>query len=275
MRKCIFILSMLLPFFIFGQDTLNLRANSPTRPSASLSGQNNGQSTQQTSSKSDRISFIIGPGASYITKKLFDNPVVNQTNNNVMINDATNIKTNLAVGIIYTPHIWDITRRIRYIDANGLVQTRREIESVPKGRTIAAFVNPIAFTKVTETQPFFNMLDFGVGYGHRFAGGLLIMGTAEFFSVRQPRQWFIDEYKGKNKPYEIGGSPQKTIDINDNSIFTFKPVVTFGFKICYSFDIIKNYINGAQNFTTPTTQQSVGTGRQTDSTSNNIRSPRQ
>lgn len=219
-----------------------------TPPPLPINPPNNNQVSTQSTGRSDRISFIVGPGASFITRKIYDNPAVNQTNNIVMINRATNIKTNLAVGIIYTPYIWDITRRIKYIDVNGQIQTRQEIESVPKGRTIAAFINPVAFTKVTETQPFFNMLDFGVGYGHRFAGGLLLMATAEFFSVRQPRKWFIDEFKGKNKAYEIEGAAQKTIDVNDNSIFTYKPVITFGFKLCYSFDIIKNYVTGAQSF---------------------------
>lgn len=69
------------------------------------------------------------------------------------------------------------------------------------------------------------------------------MATAEYFTVRQPRQWFVDEFKNNDKTYVIGGAIQKSIDMNDNTIFKNKPVITFGFKACYSFDIIKNYVN--------------------------------
>jgi len=99
------------------------------------------------------------------------------------------------------------------------------------------------------------------------------MATAEFFSVKQPRQWFIDEFKDKKKPYEIGGAAQKSIDINDNSIFTNKPVITFGFKICYSFDIIKNYVTGVQGFSPSTPPAATNAGRQ--NATNNNQPPKQ
>jgi hypothetical protein len=122
-----------------------------------------------------RISFIIGPGASLITSKLYDHPAVNQSDNTVKINEASRIKTNIAIGIIYTHKIFTITRNIKNLDANDSIATRKTIERVPKGITTAAFINPVALSKVTESQPFFSMIDFGVGIGHRFAGGLVLL----------------------------------------------------------------------------------------------------
>ncbi len=241
MKRLFLLLFVLMPLTLFSQNTPNtgpkvVDAPEPTGPEEPV----------KLGSPSNRISFIIGPGASYINRKLYDDPVVNQTTDLVIINRATNIKSNLALGIIYTPKIYNITRRVAVADGNGQVKMMKQIEVVPKGRTFAAFINPVAFTKATESQSFFSMVDFGIGIGHRFAGGLLLMATGEIFSVRQPRKWFIDEYKDNNKRYEIGGSAQKSIDINDNTIFINKPAITFGFKVCYSFDIIKNYISGAQ-----------------------------
>jgi len=191
--------------------------------------------------KNKRISFIIGPGASVSTTKLYSDPIVNQTNSIVTIEKASRLKTNLAVGIVYTPKIFRITSKIKTVEPDGTIKETPSIERVVKGRTGALFINPLALSKATEEQPFFNMVDFGVGYGHRFAGGLLLMATVEFFSVKQPRNWFIIEYENKNKPYSIEGAAQNAIDINDNSIFKSRPVVTIGFKLCYTFDIIKNY----------------------------------
>ena len=212
----------------------------------------------------NRISFIAGPGASYITRDIYDNPVISQATNAVIIEEASKIKTNLALGIIYTPYIYDITRTVSFLKQDGTIGYRNEIERVPKGQTFAAFINPLAFSKTSETQSFFSMVDFGVGYGYRSAGGLLLMATTEFFSVRQPRQWFIDAYKDKSLPYSIGGAAQKAIDMNDNSIFTNKSVLTFGFKICYTFDIVKSYLSGAERFSSNTeTNPKKGDGNDT------------
>jgi hypothetical protein len=227
MKKSILLANLFLPLLAFAQ--------SETSTETVISSPNN------------RISFIVGPGASILTRKIYDNPIVNQTNNIVVINDASWLKTNLALGIIYTPYITTITRSsVPYLSGSGQFGVRKEVEVVPKGITYGVFINPLAFSKATESQPFSSMIDFGAGIGYRTAGGFLIMGTVEFFSVRQPRQWFIDEYKDQNKTYSIGGAAQKAIDVNDNTIFTNKPVVTFGIKLCYSFDIIKNYVAGAQ-----------------------------
>jgi hypothetical protein len=185
-----------------------------------------------------RISFIIGVGASYIPQTLFQDPAINKTNNSVIIEEAQKQKTNITVGIVYTPYLW----KIKY--ANG------EEEIVPKGISFATFLNPVAITKATNTQSFFNMQDFGIGIGYKFAGGVLIMATAEWFGTRQPREWFINEYKSNNKPYLINNAPQLSFDTNDNNIFQNKLVTTFGFKVCYTFDVIKNYYKTAsQNIT--------------------------
>lgn len=237
-----------LAVFIFNQSigqTTNPTNSTTTNPAANNnSGNNSGDNDNFGRNK--RISFIAGVGASYITESLFQDPVVNKTNNNVIIGEAGKIKTNLTLGIAYTPYVYDITSTIRTIGTDGRISTRRVIEHVPKGFTVAAFLNPISLTRVNQSQPFFNMVDFGLGIGHRTAGGVLFMLTTEFFSVNQPRQWFIDQFKGNDKNYVIGGSPQTTIDPTDNSIFTNKMAVTFGFKVCYTFDIIKNYYNSSQ-----------------------------
>lgn len=184
-----------------------------------------------------RISFIIGVGASYIPQTLYQDPAINKTNNAVIIEKSQKQKTNITIGIVYTPYLY----KIKY--ANG------EEEIVPKGISFATFLNPIALTKATNTQSFFNIQDFGVGIGYKFAGGVLVMGTVEWFGARQPRDWFVNEYMSNNKPYLINNAPQLSFGVNDNNIFQNKIVTTFGFKVCYTFDIIKNYYKTSQNIT--------------------------
>lgn len=156
--KGLALILLILPFSAYCQETTKVGAEtSETNPKPT--GKGNDEKKNDSDSKDEpknrRISFIIGPGASYITDRLYENPVINQTNNTVVIDNASRIKTNLAVGIIYTPYISDVIRTISYVDEKGDLKTRKEIESVPRGMTYAVFLNPLSFGKATEAQPFF------------------------------------------------------------------------------------------------------------------------
>lgn len=177
----------------------------------------------------NRISFVLGIGSAFVLDQLYQNPAINLNNNNVMLEKAQHLKTNLTFGIVYTPYLYKIT----YKDGKS--------ETMPKGISFATFINPIALTKATENQSFFNMTDFGVGIGYKFAGSIMVMGTFEFLGVRQPKNWFIEEYQNNNRQYSVNGSPQLSFDVNDNNVFQSKIATTIGFKVCYTFDIVKNF----------------------------------
>lgn len=184
---------------------------------------------KKRNTEDQKISFIAGVGASYITNKLYQNPAVDISSKNVILSEAQNIKTNLSLGIAYTPSTLTLVQG----DGNKIV--------VPYGWTFITFINPVSFNQVSESQSFFSMTDFGVGLGWKFAGEILIVGTVEFFNVRQPKDWFIEEYKSNNKSFVVDDAPQLAFDVNDNNIFRNKMSTTVGFKICYTFDIIKSY----------------------------------
>ncbi|KJD33086.1 hypothetical protein PK35_08980 [Tamlana nanhaiensis] len=172
-----------------------------------------------------KISFIAGIGGSYILKDLYQNPVVDLATKNVLIEKAQNFKSNFSLGIAYTGKTLKINDSIR----------------VPYGLTFITFVNPISINQSSDNQDFFNMLDFGFGIGHKFAGSMMIVATIEFFNVRQPRDWFVQEYGSNNKQFLVDESPQVAFDVSDNNIFKNKMATTFGIKACYTFDIIKSY----------------------------------
>ncbi|TKC12676.1 hypothetical protein FA048_03390 [Pedobacter polaris] len=56
-----------------------------------------------TEPKNNRISFVLGIGASYVANTLHQNPSVNLNNNNVIIEKAQKVKTNVTFGVVYTP----------------------------------------------------------------------------------------------------------------------------------------------------------------------------
>lgn len=202
-------------------------------------------------SSASRITFIAGVGASYIPIQLYAIPIINQTSNAVIIENAARIKSNFSVGIVYSPSYYDIKSYRIQIDSPDIETKKANLEHVARGWSYAAFFNPISFSKVNETTSFFNTVDFGIGFGYRTASGFLAMVTAELFSVRQPRDWFVNKYKNNDSAYIIDNAIQKSIEIGNDNIFKNRNVITFGFKICYTFEIAKRFTSEAKFVKSP------------------------
>ena len=66
-----------------------------------------------------RISFFVGAGTSFIVDKVYEFPVIDKTNNNVIIEESGRLKPNVSLGIVYTPLVYDVERFINYYDSDG------------------------------------------------------------------------------------------------------------------------------------------------------------
>lgn len=195
----------------------------------------------------DKVSFVVGGGVSVVGSNLYLDPVVDKSNGNVIIQEASIIKPNLSVGITYTPSVKNVNRLIKLYDStNKKIDSLTLFEYIPSGVTYALLINPISLSKLSDVS-IANTVDLGLGVGYRF-GDFSILGTAEFFSIRQARSYFIDKYKVNTDAdatndlnYTIGGQVQNAIDVNDNSIFYNKVAWAVGLKFTYSFSIAKKY----------------------------------
>lgn len=194
-------------------------------------------SSDQTYGWNKRISFFVGAGTSVISNKVYELPVINKTTNNVIIEQSGKLKPNVSMGIVYTPYVYDVKRTISYTDSNGSEKTKTVIEHVPKNFSIALFINPISFNANSNLG---NTVDLGLGLGWR-SDNFAVFATMEFFSLKQPRQYFVDEYGQNNKQYFVGGAVQSSIDLNDNSIFKNQIMTAFGLKLSYTFDVVSRY----------------------------------
>ena len=108
--------------------------------------------------KNQKIYFIVGIGGSYIANNLYQNPSVNLSNKNVILEDAQNIKTNISLGIAYT---------------GSSLRLRDGTTKVPYGLTFATFINPITLNQVSDNQGFFNMVDFETSFRENLPGCIL------------------------------------------------------------------------------------------------------
>lgn len=190
-----------------------------------------------------RISFFVGAGTSTIINTVYELPIIDKTNNFVIVEKSGQLKPNVSLGIVYTPFVYDVERYINYYDTDGMKKVKKVIEHVPKNFSIALFINPVSFAAANSNLS--NTVDLGMGLGWR-SDNFSVFATMEFFSLKQPRDYFIANYEGTNKPYIIGGETQNAIDVNDNSIFKNKVMTSVGIKLAYTFDIVKNYSNSAE-----------------------------
>jgi hypothetical protein len=173
-------------------------------------------------------SLIVGLGASVIARTIYQNPAVNNGNNNVIIEDADKLRYTATLGFSYTPYIW----KIKSIDSKGNSTTVYK----PKGITVAIFANPLSLSTITGNNTSF---DWGTGIGYRFVG-MSILATVEFFTIRQPKDYFITDFKSNDKQYIINNSVQKEIATTDDNIFRNKAMVAFGAKLVIPIDVLKN-----------------------------------
>lgn len=188
------------------------------------------QSEKDTTKLNDKINFVLGIGARSSVNTLYQDPSINLSNNFVSIDKASNLSSNVSFGIVYTPWVYKITDLEGEYFAN-------------KGLSFSTFVSPITLvnSSTSNGNAFFENIDFGVGIGYKAVSGFMFMITVEFVEIRQPKDWFLTEYGDNNKMYVIDDNIQKSIDVNDTSIFKQQLIPTFGFKMCYTFDIVKSF----------------------------------
>lgn len=267
--KRIIVIALLVANWCDAQTSPNATKSSGLGPLPAPSAVSPDITTDRANNK--RISFIVGVGPSIASRSLYLDPVIDPINNFVHFQKASRLKGSISLGIAYTPYTTDILSTPTSVNAAGQIVTTQSVETVQKGITGALFVNPLLFSKISENQSYFDSPDFGFGLGYRFAGGVSIFATSEFFWVRQPRDWFADQFKANNAAYMVGGEVQKSIDLKDNNLFATKPTVTFGFKVCYTFDIVKRFITTTTTKLTPSVAGPglLGSGSSTTTTTTN------
>jgi hypothetical protein len=194
-----------------------------------------------------RFAVFLGAGVGVSTGQLYNDPVINPSNNVVEIEKSQKITTSLSLGVVFTPHIYSVTRTIPVIDSKGNTKDVQLIAYVPKGISYAVFLSPVNLTKLSS-DGFVNNVDVGLGIGYR-NGDFLALATIDFLSVRQPRQYFVDQYSDSSQTFTIGGQTQTSIDVTNNNIFYNKLETVIGIKLCFAFSLAKSFYSSSQSLT--------------------------
>ncbi len=181
------------------------------------------------------INTFISAGVSYRMGSNYG-VVISPVDNTVQFQEKPNLHSGISTGLVWTP----FTSIYEFYD-----KEKKELQYKERnnGISLALLINifNLSFSgeQVNSTAPI--NVGFGLGWRDQ-ANGFLALITYEFTPLRQPRNYFIDAYKGKNIPLLFAGTqePIKAININDDALFYTKLYQFIGLKVAYSFGFKKD-----------------------------------
>ena len=183
------------------------------------------------------LNFFASAGVSYRLYGL-NSVVVSPIDNTVQIEEVSRLNSRISFGLVWNPLTNDATRirAIRFKNKFADQIIAQSIQAARENFAFALLINVYQLSFSQNQTPATSPIDVGFGVGYR-SKNLLIMGTIDFTPYRDPRQYFLDTYKGKNKTLVYAGSqgPVTSINIDDNSIFETRLHAFIGFKVAYAF----------------------------------------
>lgn len=159
------------------------------------------------------------------------NVAISPINNAVHFEKISPLNSGISTGLVWNP----FTSPYKVNEFIGQTENWH-YEYKRNSFAIALLINVFKLSFSDEQANSTSPIDVGFGIGYR-KENLLILFTTEFTPMRQPRQYFIDAYNGKNSPLILANSsePVKTISSDDNSLFITKLFPSIGLKVAYSF----------------------------------------
>lgn len=119
----------------------------------------------------------------------------------------------------------------------NLSNTEGPVFLIPSRWSVGAVVNLAQFS--AQSNLYNQQIDGGLGIGYELNENIFILGTFEFLSVKQPREYFVNQYKDKNSQVIIDGAPLKSLNYDDTSIFTNKYIPSISVKVVFGLALTK------------------------------------
>lgn len=105
---------------------------------------------------------------------------------------------------------------------------------VPFGFCLIATINLVTFNSAATGTIFNQKIDGGLGIGYRINEDVQIALTYEMLSVRQPRDFLLNDETGfKNKPILINNQPLTSLGMDDNDYFRDRYMPSLSLKFIY------------------------------------------
>ncbi|MFY0632086.1 MAG: hypothetical protein JXR05_17130 [Flavobacteriaceae bacterium] len=154
---------------------------------------------------------------------------ISPIDNTVQFQEVPDLHSGISTGLVWTP--WSFIYNVYNKETKEW-----EYQEKSNGVSIALSINVFKLSFNGDDLNSTSSIDVGFGIGYK-KNDFLILLSYDFIPRRQPRQFFIDEYKGQNKTLILSGTqePVRSIDTKDDALFFTKLYQSVGIKIAYSF----------------------------------------
>jgi hypothetical protein len=188
--------------------------------------------------------FFAAAGASYRFGDLY-NVTISQIDYTVQFEKVYPIMTRFSLGFVWNPFPDksdnSIKNMLRKKEAKLAYEAARNVFAV------ALLVNVFQLGFTATDFDISTPIDVGFGAGYKKSNFLALL-TVEFTPMRTPREYFVNDYKGKDLQliYDGATEPARTVSVDDNTLYTDKVFICLGLKLAYAFGKKKNEIESKQ-----------------------------
>ncbi|TNE79405.1 MAG: hypothetical protein EP332_11200 [Bacteroidetes bacterium] len=167
--------------------------------------------------------FGASLGFNYLTKSVHD-ATLSPIDNSLRLQTINPVSFLLSTTVIVNP----ISSYYRKLDANR--KPYGDVYSVPSRLSFIATVNLAQFGSSQATS-FNKKIDGGLGLGIRLNNDFHLGITAEMISVRQLRDYIVNDFR--DKPIVVNNETMNALDITDNRLFVDKYYFGVSVKFIY------------------------------------------
>ncbi|WP_207424588.1 hypothetical protein [Desertivirga brevis] len=191
----------------------------------------------------ERIEHVSSPlklgvsiGYTMGTNKLYS-IAINPVDQTVQFDKVSPLNVVLSTAVMFNWKTWYLRQKT---DPNGnptLNNTKGPVFAIPSKWSVGAILNLAQFS--SESKLYNQKIDGGLGIGYELNENIFVLGSFEFLSVKQPRDYFINDYNGQKKQFLIENVPQKNINYDDLNVFHDKYVPSISLKVVFGLALTK------------------------------------
>ncbi|WP_207431373.1 hypothetical protein [Sabulibacter ruber] len=199
--------------------------------------QNIGEEVEQLGNP---LKLGVSLGYNLGTRSLY-NMSINPTNYTVQFERISPATVVLSTAVMFNVKTYFLREKVNPAGPATLANTRGQVFAIPARWSVGAVVNLAQFS--AESNLYNEQIDGGLGIGYELNENIFVLGSFEFMSVKQPRDYFIDQYKGKNSQLIIDEVPVKNFNYDDDNIFINKYIPSVSLKIVFGLALTKPATN--------------------------------
>jgi hypothetical protein len=169
-------------------------------------------------------------------KELHD-ATISPINNTVQFERTSPFSVVLSTAAMFSVRTFSLRKKKDLAGPNTLENTEGPVFELPSNWSIGAIVNIAQFSG--ESNLYNQKIDGGLGIGFQLNENIFFLGSLELLSVKQPRDFFLESFNGKNQQLKIDNALVKNLNYDDTSLFRNTYIPSISLKVVFGLSLTK------------------------------------